>query len=326
MVIDLLNSLIDKYNRAYSGCWQQIASFRRDRGKNLPDWPDWCYCPMAGAYAVVSGGGNMSFEMMQRYPPGEMAALAAWKITKGVYRFNSALLTELKDMPLEGNIPAQVLYCLPEWGICIETPGMSFMQQNISGILAHLEYDVNHNYAELRLIMLCDDGRTMPVVLHLGDLTIQESVDMLFREAIEMQQKYKLSMPVQADSAEARQMYTADIVPFLNLVLYICAENAEYREVKRPYKPTENIIQHTHTGYFEVKAPKYWHLGDKTGQRLREAKPAEPVPATGNRTHKSPQAHMRRAHWHHFWAGPKDTPEKRKLILHWLAPMLVGEE
>ena len=121
-------------------------------------------------------------------------------------------------------------------------------------------------------------------------------------------------------------MYAIDIVPFLNLVLYVCAENAEYREVKRPYKPTENIIQHTHTGYFEVKAPKFWHIGDDIGRQLREAKkPVETVAETSG-VHKSPRVHYRRAHWHHFWAGPKDMPEKRKLILHWLAPMLVGEE
>lgn len=326
MIIDLIKKLVNKYDSAYPGCWQQIASLRRDKGKDIPDWPDWCYCPMAGAYAIVSRGGEMTFDLMQRFPPGELAALAAWKITKGVYRFNSALLAELKDMPLEGDIPAQVLYCLPEWGVCIETPNMQFMGQDISGVLAHIEYDVNHNYAELRLIMLCDDGHNMPVVLHLGDFTIQESVNMLFKESIEMQQQYKLSVPVQVGTEEARQMYATDIVPFLNLVLYVCAENAEYREIKRPYKPTENIIQHTHTGYFEVKAPKFWHLGDNIGKQLKESKNSRPEIIVDGRTHKSPQVHFRKAHWHHFWVGPRDNPDKRKLILHWLAPMLVGEE
>jgi len=33
-----------------------LKTKREDR--DLPDWPEWCYCPLAGAYAVVSGGGS----------------------------------------------------------------------------------------------------------------------------------------------------------------------------------------------------------------------------------------------------------------------------
>ncbi|EMO24671.1 hypothetical protein LEP1GSC170_1243 [Leptospira interrogans serovar Bataviae str. HAI135] len=36
---------------------------------------------------------------------------------------------------------------------------------------------------------------------------------------------------------------------------------------------------------------------------------------------KSP--HIRRAHWHHFWAG---SNEERKLILRWLPPIPVNFE
>jgi hypothetical protein len=35
-------------------------------------------------------------------------------------------------------------------------------------------------------------------------------------------------------------------------------------------------------------------------------------------------AHVRRAHWHAFWTGPKASTEERKLILHWLPPIAVN--
>jgi hypothetical protein len=36
------------------------------------------------------------------------------------------------------------------------------------------------------------------------------------------------------------------------------------------------------------------------------------------------RSHIRRAHWHGYWTGPKKEPEKRKFKLLWLHPILVG--
>lgn len=37
---------------------------------------------------------------------------------------------------------------------------------------------------------------------------------------------------------------------------------------------------------------------------------------------RSLPSHTRRAHWHHYWIGPKSG--ERKLILHWIAPVFVS--
>ncbi len=44
--------------RRYPHAFDQMREFRREKGRGLPDWPDWCWVPVAGAYAVVSGGGS----------------------------------------------------------------------------------------------------------------------------------------------------------------------------------------------------------------------------------------------------------------------------
>ena len=41
---DLLNAA----SRDYPSAWSQADEFRADRGAGLPDWPAWCYLPMAG--------------------------------------------------------------------------------------------------------------------------------------------------------------------------------------------------------------------------------------------------------------------------------------
>lgn len=47
-----------RYSALYPLAWRQLNSFREMRGKDFTDWPEWCFCPLAGAYAVVSGGGD----------------------------------------------------------------------------------------------------------------------------------------------------------------------------------------------------------------------------------------------------------------------------
>lgn len=41
-------------------------------------------------------------------------------------------------------------------------------------------------------------------------------------------------------------------------------------------------------------------------------------------THASPVAHIRRAHWHHFWTGPRDG--ERALVVRWLPPIPVNAD
>ena len=41
-------------------------------------------------------------------------------------------------------------------------------------------------------------------------------------------------------------------------------------------------------------------------------------------SHTAKRPHMRRGHWHHFWTGPMDSAQDRKLVLKWLPPIFVG--
>ena len=45
--------LLVEYNKKYSTAWKLADEFRADRGKDLPDWPAWCFLPLAGWYAIT---------------------------------------------------------------------------------------------------------------------------------------------------------------------------------------------------------------------------------------------------------------------------------
>ena len=58
--------------KIYPQAWQQFDVFRQMRGKDgFDNWPEWCYCPLAAAYAIVSGGGD------NRVAPDELGCIAA---------------------------------------------------------------------------------------------------------------------------------------------------------------------------------------------------------------------------------------------------------
>jgi hypothetical protein len=43
--------------RQWPDVWKQIKMIRAEKGKSVPDWPDWCYVPIAAGYAIVTQGG-----------------------------------------------------------------------------------------------------------------------------------------------------------------------------------------------------------------------------------------------------------------------------
>ena len=79
----------DFYSRQYPGIWRLVDQFRSVRGKDLPDWPDWCFLPISGIYAIVvhqAGYTNIDLhDPIQRLLLNDIAvlsALASWRVTQ----------------------------------------------------------------------------------------------------------------------------------------------------------------------------------------------------------------------------------------------------
>jgi len=107
-------------------------------------------------------------------------------------------------------------------------------------------------------------------------------------------------------------VYPLDLV--LNGVAYVCSTNAD---IVPSYKPQKGLKPNK----AKKRSQAIWYdVGYRIGAELRSY----------NRTKKDKQPHMggtvrphmRRAHWHHYWIGPKAGP--RKLILKWIPPTMVA--
>lgn len=302
--------------RRYPGAWKQLAEFRQERGKGIDDWPEWCWCPMAGAYAIVSRGSDAGLDVERTKDVARLAAVGAWRATQGVYRFDPDLAEALSATPVAGALPVDLLHRLPEWCVYVESPGLEVARWRVQGFYAHLEWDVTRRGTELRLLLDTDEG-LFPVVLHLSEDTLEGAMRAAFHEAD--RQVRKAGLPGKPSlAAYARQ--TADAIsPLISTLLYLCSEAAEIEDSKRQgRRPTH--LPHGRKISAAANAPTVWECGYRLGARLRAAQTATTEPSDG--AHASPRPHVRRAHWHTYRLGPGRTQAR----VLWQHPILVNAD
>lgn len=308
---------VDAASDLYPSAWKQIDVFREGRGKDLPMWPDWCFAPLAAWYSIVCAENNRSALDLQLVGDvGRLAALGSWRVTQGIYRFDPALYEAIIATPVDGNLPCDVLYRLPEWCVYIETPNLQWADGQLYGMFAHLEWDANTQRHELRLL-LDSESALLPLPLHLGEWTLSEAVERMEREA----RTQGMLRGVPGDSIPALELAPA-LQPLISLLLYLCSANAEIGDGSRVPKFPESKRTKNGLRLFPADKPTTWDVGVRIGAALRRAYHESETSSAG--TQNSPRPHIRRAHWHGYWQGPKNTPSERKLSLKWLPPIAVN--
>jgi hypothetical protein len=314
-------NILQSFTRFYPDAWKQVDEFRARR-KELGGWADWCFLPLAATHAIVSNGKAIQSSTQARNI-GILGALAAWRVTKGIYRFDPTTFDALWKTPVTGDIPTEVLFHLPEWCVYIPTPDQTWQGATLNGFFSHLESDMNDRRTELRLVLdvtgpAGDDLISVPI--HLGRGGVAGGVEAMLKEAAR-------HFPARVQSPDGLlEQLSSDISPLVSLVLYLCSQAAEIKESGAGKRvPTRPKPQKTKKGMriFAPDQPSRWEVGYRLGAALRQAlSEHEPSEPTG--IHASPRPHIRRAHWHSFWVGKKDQPDTRSVTLKWLPPIPVN--
>lgn len=288
------------------------------KGVDLPNWPSWCFMPMAAWYSIVSATHRLPMLPPELVPEvSVLSALGAWRYCQGVYSIDNELLEALLDSPVSGDLPSDVLYHLPEW--CVYVPlehhPLPWCGYQVMGFWAHLEFDVNTQRTELRFLFDTVDEQLIPAVLHLGDWSVADAVNAANAEAIKQAQNAGLKT-VTLSTANADQM-AADIQPFISILLYLCSEEPDIDDAREPGAfPANPRAKKIKKGWklFPASKVRYWNVGAVIGERLRKE--------LGEVTGRTVSPHIRRAHWHGYWTGPKAG--ERKFTFKWIPPILVG--
>ena len=294
--------------------------FLRGRGTELPaeDWPEWCGLPMAAVHAMLSAESSNPLGIARELP--QLTAALLWRRSRIIYRYDPTLEAELAQQPLEGDLPRDALYTLPYHCVYIERR-VTLRRTPYEGFFAWMEYDIPHRTPELRLLYLPKSDSepiSQPVILSgtlddaakaLGQSAIERGGDMMTPSLRSMMQHNGAPTIVPGDEIRAA----------INLLLYLCSE--------APDIPDAEEIRTKRSRYYDgtPKRPATADVGPRIGAALRQAasSPAPEYRPEAQHGHASPIPHIRRAHWHHFWAGARNSQDRR-LILRWLPPTPVA--
>jgi hypothetical protein len=300
--------------KRYPDAWRQVDDFRADRGRGLPDWPDWCFLPLAGAYAIVSGGGDNRVGPALAGDVGRLGAVAAWRVSQGIYRYDPALYEALIETPVTGDLPCDVIYRLPEWCVYLETPDLTWNGDALHGAFGHLEWDANSGREELRLVLDTATG-LIPIPMHLGAWTLDKALARMIDTAQVWATASGITLPT-----SGRDALRQTVEPIVSLLLYLCSSNADL-----PARPERPRPKRTKAGWrlFPADKATTWDVGERIGAALRRAYQQSETdqraidPQTGR---ARPRAHVRRAHWHTYLTGAG----RQTRTLKWIPPIAVN--
>ncbi|HEX6939337.1 MAG TPA: hypothetical protein VF158_07985 [Longimicrobiales bacterium] len=306
-----------EYGRRHPGAWRRFEEMRADRSRGLPTWPAWCFAPLAAGMAIASRGTASerfaSWPLAERVRVGREAAiltaLAAWRMTKGVYVFDPDLLQALWLTPVTGSIPSDLLERLPEW--CVYVP---LDRDGLRGVWAHLESDANDGHAELRLVTIAG-GTLEPLAIHLGG-SVAEGVESMLAAGAALAGVPVHNRELEVEARRAR----AVAEPIVSLLLWLCSERPEIEGRGRPGNPKPKRVKGA-LREFAAPGPRTWAVGARVGAALRAARGAAER-AEGEATGRRVRPHVRRAHWHTYWTGPRSGEQTP--VLRWLHPILVA--
>jgi len=261
--------------------------------------------------------------------------LETWRFSRGVYRLDNDLLEAVLETDLESCIPPwETLERLPEWCVYVELPNTWHADERIFGFFAcferapeeafdviqeafgwdldskvcgmlHLVYDLDRSFASLPGLQY------QSLLVHQG-----ESLKALLT---------KLSDPGEADDLSEREMTVArgNFASALSILFYLCSETAKDDiECETGELPSREYA--TRVRAEEPKGEyRTWEVGWRMGGALREAR--EEYEAQGTRTGGwKVRPHVRRAHYHRFWCGPRNDKSARYMRSHWLPPIPVN--
>lgn len=276
------------------------------------------------------------------------AIMFNWRYSKGIYNFDDDVLKSVYLASLPLHIKANIFTRLPEYCVYAKTPGMTdWNGRPMQGFFALTEeVSVNEELAEFineyyedqedyepletsaNLYLLIDggssdesrDGRTYIVKIPIDFDALRECLE--FIELIE---------PRQDERNPSTEELIEWVSPFLSQLLYLCSEEPEIEHLReKELKPNTEDVKKTKKG-FRIYVPSRineWLCGWRTGSFIKQQKALEQQEKERkgfNGDTKTVRGHLRRAHWHTFYAGRRDARE-REVRVRWLQMIKVNFE
>ena len=323
---------IRELNRRYPSLWADLRKGYDDPIRILRPGsggielmnsvPDWCIMPTLFPFLLLTAKYGEPFYLTHMDELMTMASTYIWRCSKGVYRFAPEIYEALVRQSLTGNLPQECLYRMPEWAVYIETPGLSYERVPMEGFIAHLDYNLFSRGVDLQFAIF-RKGILNPkmIALPLGEGTLLDAMDRVDR-VDEMFAGHMSNIRYVGSRDEYRQTFSS----MLQLLLYICSDEPDMPEIEHPQRR-----RRLSGGVRAPEAPRVWDVGVRISAAIRrfsghlKADPASIENDVTAGSHASPRPHVRSAHWHTYWTGPRDAVfPLRKPVMRWIPPLPIG--
>ena len=178
------------------------------------------------------------------------------------------------------------------------------------GTVVHIVDSDNIMGFDIKLFPGADKG---PGVYYGGDFRYGDRVIVNTGDKIYALCQFSISKTIELMLDDTPVMkYPTELVA--NGVAYLCSANADIVAVYKPKKEKRR-------NNAKKRSQATWHeVGYRIGAELRNYMRVKYE--RGEKTGRTVRPHMRRAHWHHYWIGPRNG--ERRLVLKWVAPTMVG--
>ena len=310
--------LVRKWEKMIPGIYAQMDHLYRAKAEGEIQWPDYCQLPIGAAFTLLQDQEGLS-DRDAAVGAAELTACWIWRRSKIVYSFDAdlaqALAEQAEDVQGTDVLPCQLLMHLPYPCVYIKSPGLL---DGTDGFFAWMEYDLDTQKPELRIQWVLAGMRySVPQVLH---LLPGKSIKMCILDTIHTTQK-NLGDDIELQDVDVRVAHV--LLSAIQLMLYIVSENAEIDLVPPSMErdKTDGKVT-TLRESLEDKASHVTELsvGVRVGAALRKVRKAAPSGKSSG-TGSTKRSHIRRGHWHHYWAGQKQGA--KTLLLKWTAPTVI---
>jgi hypothetical protein len=304
-----LNAMVEGHPNLFKLLEKYLLRKHIDGFIDFDEWPEYCFAPFVFYimyYMLEFEREGIELNLQEKSNRTEMVvssshifvSMVPWNYSKSTYVFDKDLYNEIISMDLNGSLPIEVFYRLPEWSVYIKTHDMKMDGLELDGFFCSIEVGYRPNKDRLAFIAIEKDLTPSYFSIPLDGTSIK---DIIFAEANPL-------------TPEQRVSEVKFITPILSLVLYLCSGEPDLIKEKQ-LTDASKLFKKTRKGFrlFAAIKERTWDVGKTIGDTIREGR----LRAKGG----SVAPHLRRAHWHGYWTGPRDKEQVFKY--NWIPPVFI---
>jgi hypothetical protein len=298
----------------YPGCWDRLEQLRVSES----GWPDWCLLPSIAGLVVVRGDDLEPAPWTPEEAGGlaPLGALFAWRWGRQIVRVDPDLAEALAATQLDRGLPADSLLSLPGWCLYLAQLGPGGQL----GAYVFLDWNPDRQVPELVVVVDYEDGHNLAVAIDLAGESLADGVEKSLVEArhtratMAKDESWSHELVTELDKPDSVDRLEQTVKPLVATVLYLCSAepdvvdpSSRHDKLRKPPRP--------------ATTPVVWELGWRVGAKLRSARSVTATTDSAG-SHARPRPHIRAAHWHHYWTGPRRGD--RQLVVRWVHPFVVA--